>query len=361
MRHRWSFESYQGVGRINHHLVAKEYIFQGKERYSKKTHQLYKPQLSQPSKWKITAKSTSDRPCVSFITVGCIRRLAKTPKQVTHGLHISDTCPPLPAKGLRISRKTGFHIDLTVLAEFHIHDVVIIALDRRSRTPNEPQAGWNTSSTSIDQKTQSITNSQSKDIRYGVPASEIHWNSILWWCHLESFTIWAKRWSHGGVAESLSLFKWYSTPSMWSPEKSHQRLSNMFHITNNHKKPCKRLPKEGRIQDTPNKKLKMSDHLQRWPSKLSKDVTLGESLTFNTENTQPQGIPHCFWRRIPIQVTNCGNGPYNHCLTDIASGMSTIHMTPDFMIFHPVEDTNGPKFLCLPGNLLEASESSSKA
>lgn len=202
--------------------------------------------------------------------------------------------PHMPAKGLRISCKTGFHIDFTVLAEFHIHDVVVIALDHHclSRTPNEPQAAWNTSSTSIDQKTKSITNSQSKDIRYGVPASEIHWNSILWWCHLESFAIWAKHWSHGGVAESLSLFKWYSTPSMWSPEKSHQRLSNMFHITNNHKKPYKRLPKEGRIQDTPNKKLKMSDHLQRWPSKFSKDVTLGESLTFNTENTQPQGIPN---------------------------------------------------------------------
>ena len=69
------------------------------------------------------------------------------------------------------------------------------------------------------------------------------------------------------------------------------------------------------------------------------------------ESSYPHPQPHRFHRflRLTIQVANSGNGPHNYCLTYIASGMSTIHMTPDFMIFHPVKHTYGPKFLCLPG------------
>ena len=267
--------------------------------------------------------------------------------------------PPLPAKGLRISRKTGFHIDFTVLAEFHIHDVVIIALDHRclSRTPK-----WNHKLVEIQaapvltKKTKSITNSQSKDIRYGAPC---FWNSFeipfCGGCHLKSFTIWAKRWSHGGgCRKPFTLQMIFNTFHVKSREESPETQQHVPHHKQPTKSHTKDYQKKGVSKTHQTKSLKwvtiFKDDHQNLP-RMSLWVNLWHS-TLKTPN--PKVYPTVSGIAFPIQVTNSGNGPYNHCLTDIASGMSTIHMTPDFMIFHPVEDTNGPKFLCLPGNLLEA-------
>lgn len=183
-----------------------------------------------------------------------------------------DTSTRNPAKGLRISRKTGFHIDFTVLAEFHIHDVVIIALDDHclSRTPNEPQAGWDTSSTSIDQKPKSTTNNHSKDIRYGdmvflllkfyfvVVSPEVIYNlsktMVTWWGCRKPFTL-------------QMIFKHL-------PCEVQRREQYVPHHHKQPQKAVEKLPKEERIQDQ-TKSLQWVTVFKEFTIKVSKHVTLG--------------------------------------------------------------------------------------
>ena len=50
-----------------------------------------------------------------------------------------------------------------------------------------------------------------------------------------------------------------------------------------------------------------------------------------------------------LQGTHCGNGSHHHRLAHVAAAPSCVHVAPDLMVLHPVENADGPELMRLPG------------